>query len=348
MTSAKENGPWLGEDGVDSDIVVSSRVRLARNVAGVPFVNRATDADRNEVVGIVRRTPLFGGEDGELNWVEMEGVTERDRNLLVERHLISSQFAEATFPRGVGLSKDETLSVMVNEEDHLRIQTLESGLALREAHDRVRKINEELESTIDFAFSPRWGFLTACPTNVGCGVRFSVMLHLPALRLTDELSRVRRAAKDLHLAVRGFHGEGTESMGDFFQISNQVTLGVSEEELLEEFCEDVVPRLIEYERTSRRMLVDKRRAMLEDSVHRARALLSAARLLDAGEAIELLSKIRFGRAVEVIDTPSMCDIHRLLLQVQPAHLSTISGVSQEDIEASRTERASLVRAALEN
>jgi protein arginine kinase len=346
MKNTNDSGPWLGEDGPDADIVLSSRVRLARNLAGVPFVNRATDADRNEVVGIVRRTPLFAQNGGSLNWVEMEDIVDRDQRLLVERHLISSQFAEATFPRGVALSKDEFLSVMVNEEDHLRIQTLESGFALREAHERVTQLNSEFESSLDFAFSPRWGFLTACPTNVGCGVRFSVMLHLPALRMTDELNRVRRAAKDLHLAVRGFHGEGTESTGDFFQVSNQVTLGVSEEDLLEEFCEEVVPRLVEYERTSRKLLMERRRTTLEDRVHRALAILSSARLLDADEAIMLLSRIRIGQSLELIDVPSMKDIHRLLLHVQPAHLSSMTGLSLDDFDGARAARATLVRRTL--
>ena len=232
MARLTAEGSWLGESGPESDIVLSSRVRLARNIAGVSFVNRASDPDRNEVVGMVRRAPLFATSDSKLLWMEMDDLTERDRQLLVERHLISLQFADDSAPRGVAISRDETLSVMVNEEDHLRIQTMRSGLLLADAHTSVTAVANELEQELDFAFSPRWGFLTACPSNIGCGVRFSVMLHLPALRVTEEFERVRRAAKDLDLAVRGFHGEGTEATGDFFQVSNQVTLGVTEEELL--------------------------------------------------------------------------------------------------------------------
>lgn len=346
MVRLNDNGPWLGEEGPDSDIVVSSRVRLARNLAGVPFVNRASDADRNEVVGMVRRTPLFASDGGSLLWMEMEDLTLRDRQLLAERHLISKQFADADAPRGVAVSKDESLSVMVNEEDHLRVQTLWTGSALEEAHKRVAAINEELESYLDFAFSPRWGFLTACPTNVGCGVRFSVMLHLPALRITDELERVRRAAKDLQLAVRGFHGEGTESTGDFFQVSNQITLGVSEEDLLDAFANEVVPRLVDYERSARNLLLEKRRETLEDRVHRAMGVLQSARLLDANEAINLLSRIRVGIALGLLDSPPVRDVHRLLLHVQPAHLCSITGISLDDEDAARAARAQMVRKTL--
>ena len=343
MVRLNENGPWLGETGQDSDVVVSTRVRLARNIDGVPFVNQATDADRNEIVGMVRRTPLFAADDGELDWVEVDELDGCDRRKLVERHLISRQFADSEASRGVGISRDESLSVMVNEEDHLRIQTLGTGSMLHEAHERIAAINRELESHLDFAFNPRWGFLTACPTNVGCGVRFSVMLHLPGLRITEELERVRRAAKDLNLAVRGFHGEGSESTGDFFQISNQVTLGVSEHDLLETFAGDIVPRLVDYERSARQLLLDKRIRNLEDRVHRAHGILASARMLEANETINLLSRVRLGVALGILKTPSVKDVHRLLLHVQPAHVSSITNAPLEDNEASRVARAQMVR-----
>ena len=346
MVRFNDNGPWLGESGEDSDVVVSSRVRLARNLDGIPFVNRASDADRNEIVGMVRRTPLFAAEGGSLRWVEMGDLDECDRRQLVERHLVSRQFADSPVARGVGVSEDETLSVMVNEEDHLRIQTLRTGSGLDHAYRLVEEANRELESHLEFAFSPRWGFLTACPTNVGCGVRFSVMLHFPALRITDELERVRRAAKDLNLAVRGFHGEGTESTGDFFQVSNQITLGVSEEDLLEAFAKDVVPRLVDYERSAREVLLGRKRPLLEDRIHRAWGLLTNARLLEAGEAINLLSRVRLGVSLGLLEETSMREVHRLLLHVQPAHLSALRNVPLEEEEASRSARAALVRETL--
>jgi protein arginine kinase len=343
MVRFTDSGPWLGEEGPDSDVVVSSRVRLARNLDGIPFVNRASDADRNEIVGMVRRTPLFATDGGSLRWIEMSDLDECDRQQLVERHLVSKQFADSSAARGVGVSEDESLSVMVNEEDHLRIQTLWTGSALTRAHEKVAAINRELESHLDFAFNPRWGFLTACPTNVGCGVRFSVMLHLPALRITDELERVRRSAKDLDLAVRGFHGEGTESTGDFFQISNQITLGISEDDLLQAFAEDVVPRLVDYERSARQLLMEKKLSTLEDRVHRAHGILGNARMLEANEAINLLSRVRLGVSLGLLESISIQEVHRLLLHVQPAHLSALKGVALEDDESTRVARANLVR-----
>jgi protein arginine kinase len=214
---------------------------------------------------------------------------------------------------------------------------------LHEAHNRIAEINAELETHLDFAFNQRWGFLTACPTNVGCGVRFSVMLHLPGLRITDELERVRRAARDLNLAVRGFQGEGTESTGDFFQISNQVTLGLSEQDLLATFADDIVPRLVDYERSARQLLLEKRIRTLEDRVHRAHGILSSARMLEANEAINLLSRVRLGVALGLLKAPSVRDVHRLLLHVQPAHVSSMTDAPLEDNEASRVARAQMVR-----
>ena len=348
MSFSEPGKSWLGDSGEDCDVVLSSRVRLARNLAGVPFVGRATDPDRNEVVGIVRRSPAFAELDGSLTWVEMEGLNDRERMMLVERHLISHQFADAKFPRGVALSEDERLSVMINEEDHLRMQSLAPGLALRDAFERVSDIRDEFESTIDFAFSARWGFLTACPTNVGCGIRFSVMLHLPGLKMTEELGRVRQSAKDLHLAVRGCHGEGSESSGDLFQISNQITLGNSEEELLDKFRDDVVPLLMKYERASRQLILKDRRTMLEDKVHRALALLSSARVLGLNEGTRLLSMLRLGTSLNLIEKPGLKTIHQLLLQIQPGHLSSMMGIGIDESEDdAKIVRATLVRRTIE-
>lgn len=346
--NANDSYSWLGESGSESDIVLSSRVRLARNLAGVPFVGRASDPDRNEVVGIVRRCPVFADREDGLNWLEMEELNEHERTMLVERHLISHQFADATFPRGVALSTDKRLSVMVNEEDHLRMQSLAPGFALREAFARVSAIRDEFESSLDFAFSPRWGFLTACPTNVGCGIRFSVMLHLPGLKMTEELGRVRQAAKDLHLAVRGYHGEGSESCGDLFQISNQITLGHSEEELLEKFNDDVVPLLLRYERSSRNLILTERRIMLEDKVQRALATLRSARLLGLNESTRLLSLLRLGQSLGLIERPGLRTVHQLLLDVQPAHLEATMQLGPDcPEEEARAARASHMRRVLE-
>ena len=331
--------------GPEADVVVSSRIRLARNLAGFPFVGRASDAQRHEVLQMVTRARLGAAFGGGLTWVNMAQTSPQERQLLVERHLVSRHFAESQVPRTVGVDAEETLSVMVNEEDHLRIQTILPGARVGEAFERARAFDQELEGSVDFAFSPRWGYLTACPTNVGCGVRVGVMLHLPGLRYTGEMERVKRAAKDMHLAMRGFYGEGTEAVGNFYQVSNQLTLGFSEDDLLRRFTDETVPQLVEYERTARRMLVESNRALLEDKVYRAAATLRAARLLGSEEATKLLANIRLGICMELIPDISLELVQRLLLQVQPAHLARIDATATDD-DKGRIARAALVRRAL--
>jgi protein arginine kinase len=249
-------GEWLSGTGPMSDIVISTRIRLARNVAAYPFLPKATPEHRAELVSLLRARAETGMPDGAWTYVDIGDIDELDQKVLVERHLISRQHADVEGSRGVSISDNGSASIMVNEEDHLRIQVLHSGLRLDEAWDEINRIDDALEDKIDYAFHPRYGYLTACPTNVGTGIRVSVMLHLPGLKLTGEIDRVFRAAKEMHLAVRGLFGEGTEATGDFFQISNQVTLGRTEEEILDGFKQNVMPQIIEYEQKARRMLLD--------------------------------------------------------------------------------------------
>ena len=316
----RESGPWIEHTGPDCDVVVSSRARLARNLAGYPFVNQASEKQRWEIVQLFRSLPLQGRSEEELIWIDMSQATVRDRQLLFERHLVSRQFVDNDLPRAVAVGDDESLSLMVNEEDHLRMQVLLPGLRLTEAFERVREMDRRLEGYADLAVHPRWGYLTACPTNLGTACRFSVMLHLPGLRLTNEMERVRRAAKDLHLAVRGFHGEGSESSGDFYQVSNQVTLGLAEQDLLDEFISVVVPRVVEYERVARQMLIDRNEPLLDDRVNRALGILRSAHLLGIDEAMKLLSRVRLGIALGRLQDVEMATIQRLFLELQPAHL----------------------------
>ncbi|MBX3355329.1 MAG: ATP--guanido phosphotransferase [Phycisphaeraceae bacterium] len=334
-----------GAAGPDADVVVSSRIRLARNLAGVPFVTRASDPQRSEVVESVRRASKSALPDGAMEWLPMEKASTHRRQLLVEQHLISKNFAEVDFPRAVALGCEGELSVMVNEEDHLRIQALRPGLDLERAMTEAHRFDEALGQTLDYAFSPRWGYLTACPTNVGCGIRVSVMVHLPSLKLTGELERVKRAAKDLNLAVRGFYGEGTDAIGSFFQISNQVTLGVREEDLLEEFAQRIVPQIVAYEREARAMLLERSRLVAEDKVHRAAATLQAARLLTADESLKLLSSLRLGVAAGLVGGLPLDRLSMLLVQTQPAHL-VASEPAAHDEQAAKAIRASLLRQAL--
>src|SRR6185312_13656858 len=287
-------GEWLRGNGPMSEIVNSSRIRLARNLAGHRFLTKMTRHQRQVVEGKSRETILGAQLAPETLYVDLENAPDIDRTLLVERHLISKQDATSEGARGVAVGENETVSIMVNEEDHLRIQVLRSGLQLEEAWEQINQIDDRLESKLDWAFHPRFGYLTACPTNVGTGIRVSVMLHLPALKLTGEIEKVFRAAKDMRLAVRGLYGEGTEATGDFYQISNQTTLGKTEEEIISDFKHVVIPKIIEYEQHARKALRDDRTVQLDDKVGRAVGILRSARLIASEETLLLLSHLRMG------------------------------------------------------
>lgn len=334
---------WLRADGPESDVVASSRIRLARNFAGFKFVSRCSRQDRVEVLRLAQPCIASAAAPREVTWVDLSEATELERVVLVERHLISQQLAKGSEPRAVAITApDERLSVMVNEEDHLRIQVIRAGLALDDAFEQINSVDDRIDAAADYAFSARWGYLTACPTNVGTGIRVSVMLHLPALKLTGEIEKVKRAAGAMNLAFRGFFGEGTEDMGDLCQLSNQTTLGKCERDILTEFEHGIIPRVIEYERMARRTLMEKRRIILDDQLHRARALLSSARLMKSGEAMQALSMVRLGACLGVFTDVTIARVHELMLLIQPGHLQRASGRPLDQAER-RAERASLLR-----
>jgi protein arginine kinase len=308
-------------------------------------------------------------------WVDVHHAPSLDRTLMVERHLISKEHARGLTPgckgdktetiepdspnaealqrisaRGVAISlPDESVSVMINEEDHLRLQVLLSGLELTAAFDRINRVDDLIEGpcprsrqVLGYAFSERFGYLTACPTNVGTGIRVSVMLHLPALKMTGEMDKVRRATRDMSLAVRGYYGEGSEAAGEFYQISNQTTLGKSERVILDEFEQQIIPQVIAYERAARKMLLEKRRRLLEDRVFRALGTLRSARLLTPEEAVSLLSEVRLGAVTGLIREVTEQDVNQLILLTQPAHLQRVLGREMDQGER-REARADLVR-----
>ncbi len=335
-------GEWLRGSGPMSEIVISSRIRLARNVSGYPFLSKSSRHQRNALEKKIRETILNLQPADQMFYVDLEGAPEVDRSLLVERHLISKPHAAAEGARGVAIGENETVSIMVNEEDHLRIQVLRSGLQLEETWQQINKIDDALEAKLDFAFHPRFGYLTACPTNVGTGLRVSVMLHLPALKLTGEIEKVFRAAKDLRLAVRGLYGEGTEATGDFFQISNQTTLGKTEEEIIDDFKQEVIPKIIDYETQARRMLLNDRTVALDDKVQRALGLLRSARLITSEETLFLLSHLRMGVNLGRIKDIDIRTLNDLFLMTQPAHLQKLQGKKLEG-DARRAARADYIR-----
>jgi protein arginine kinase len=335
-------GEWLRGSGPMSEIVISSRIRLARNVAGIPFLTKAPVPQRRQLEARVRDTILNAQLAPQTLYVDLDGAPDVDRQLLVERHLISKQHATSEGARGVAIGQDETVSIMVNEEDHLRIQVLRSGLQLEEAWEQISGIDDKLEAKLDFCFHPRFGYLTACPTNVGTGIRVSVMLHLPALKLTGEIEKVFRAAKDMRLAVRGLYGEGTEATGDFYQISNQTTLGKSEEDIISDFKHLVIPKIIDYEHHARRTLLNDRTIALDDKVYRALGTLRSARLLGSEEVLFFLSHIRMGLNLKRLSGIEIQTINELFLLTQPAHLQKLQGKKLEG-DNRRAARAEFVR-----
>lgn len=342
---AQPTTEFIGGQGPDSDVVMSCRVRLARNVVGFPFVRVATPQQQSQLLKLMKDVLASGDMSPRMTWLDLAETTPRERQMLVERHLISRQHADAECRRAVALSSDESLSIMVNEEDHLRMQILAPGLQLDDVLKRINQIDDAIEQRVEYAFDSRWGYLTACPTNVGTGARFSVMLHLSALKITNEIERVRRAAKELKLAVRGYYGEGSDSAGDFYQVSNQVTLGKNEEELLAEFNKRIVPKIIDYERHARKMLADQNPAHLDDRVHRALGTLRTARLMGAEEAMRLLSRVRLGISLNRLEGIKLETINKLFLEVQPSHLQVQVKKACTGAEL-REARAKLIREAL--
>ena len=346
---------WLRGEGLASDVVMSSRVRLARNLDGVRFMPKADRDERARALGRCRAAILDADLAPRMLWVDLHDAGKAERLLLVERQLISRSLARGKLssgtggsdePRGVAVGlPDEQFSIMVNEEDHLRIQAMRSGLCLAEAADHAASIDDALDKRLGYAFNDRFGYLTACPTNLGTGARFSVMLHLPALKMTTEIDKVKHAAEDMGMAVRGFYGEGTEAFGDFYQISNQVTLGRTEDELLATMQREIVPKVVEYERRARDVLLSTRRRSTEDQVFRGLGLLQSARLLTVEDAMNGLSRVRLGMQLGLVDGFDPEVITRMVLRVQNAHLDLANPDEADPAQRSGV-RADLVRTAL--
>ena len=317
-------GPWLEGEGPQNDIVISSRIRLARNISGYPFILKASELDRQRIEEAVDQAVKNVHEKEDLFVVDLEPLTQLQRQMLVERQLISREIAETQGPREVYIANDESYSIMVNEEDHLRMHAMTSGLDLNKVWERINTLDDHLETCIPYAFSTELGYLTACPTNIGTGMRVSVMMHLPALSYAQEIDKVFRGLQKLNLAVRGIYGEGSQALGEFYQISNQVTLGRSETELIEQ-VQEIVERIVQYERKAREALLEANEEVLLDKASRALGVLQTARTMSSEEAMHLLSTLRLAVNTKVLDSPTIPLINELLLFTQPAHLQQLSG-----------------------
>jgi protein arginine kinase len=338
------SGEWLRATGPESDIVISSRIRLARNLAAFPFTSRVSALQKNEIEHLLRDKIAKLGLTPHLDYLSMTQLPVLDRQFLVERQLISRELATAEGPRGVALGPQETLSLMVNEEDHLRLQVMRSGFTLESAYAEIDHVDDLLEQHVTYAFSDEFGYLTACPTNVGTGMRASVMLHLPALETSKHIDKVFRSLQKINLAVRGLYGEGSRASGHFYQISNQVTLGKSEQQILREI-HAAVPQIIEYERTTRQAWLAENRQGLQDKISRAYGTLCSATMMTSEETMELLSFVRLGVNLGLVEDLSIPTINELFIHTQPAHLQKLIG-EPLDGEARNTARANYLRTRL--
>ncbi len=360
---------WFSGSGPLADIVVSSRVRLARNLAGHKFLSRCSNAEKTEILERLRDVMMSLDLGDKVFYVSVDKAPTLNKHFLVERHLISRHLAFGKGPRGVVIAEREFFTAMINEEDHLRLQVLKAGCQLPQCAQQINRIDDMIEEKVEFAFSPRYGYLTACPTNLGTGIRVSVMLHLPALKMTGQIEKFFNAAKDMSLAVRGLFGEGTEAASDLYQLSNQVTLGVSESEIVSKFERTIIPEVVEYEKTARSQLLSKQSDLLDDKISRAIALLQNAHLISSQEALFLLSHLRLGINMHKYmgaSTPaieklrSLCGagddsdkagrlsietINRLFMLTLPAHLQINCGKTL-DANGRDALRAQIIRSAL--
>lgn len=315
-------GYWLTREDPYSDVIISSRIRLARNLEGIPFPNRANPGMLQEVIQKVKsacgKTKLMA----RARFIEIAKLSETECRYLVERRLASPQFVASKKPAVLAVAPDESISIMVNEEDHLRIQALEAGLGIQEAWRIISTVDDQLGEVLSYAFSSQFGYLTACPTNIGTGLRVSIFIHLPALALTDQIKKVLNGLPTSEIAVRGFYGEGSEPVGNIFQISNQMTLGLTEKRVIMRMI-DVSEKIVEMERSAREKLASNNRIKLEDSVYRALAILKNARIVSSLEAMNLISSLRLGVETGILEQTNRLALNQLMMLVQPAHLQKV-------------------------
>ena len=337
----KQDCEWLKGTGPISEVVMSSRTRLARNLENVPFANRANKKQLEEVLNSVK--DAYGSVNllKDATFLRLKDLNEIDLLFLVERHLMSPEHAKDVEYKALIIDPKEIISIMVNEEDHLRIQVMQSGLNLVECWHIIDAIDTELSKKLPFAYSTRWGYLTSCPTNVGTGLRGSVMIHLPALVFSGQINKVLQAIAKLGLNIRGLYGEGTEAMGNIFQISNQVSMGISEEELIGNI-ERITNQIISREDSARKSIMLKYKDSVIDRISRAYGTLKSAHIITSNETVALLSAIRMGVDLGIIKELNRRMVNELFILTQPAHLQKLEGKPLNSGERD-AKRADLIR-----
>ncbi|WZL80259.1 protein arginine kinase [Vallitaleaceae bacterium 9-2] len=333
------------QQGTHSDVIISSRIRLARNLKDFVFPNHLSESEAEKTIEIIHNIFSEGQSDDFYFW-DMDKVSSIDKVAMMERHLLSPLFVNMPIPNALIHNSDESLSLMINEEDHLRIQAMANGANLGEIFAMASALDDRIEAKVDYAYSQELGYLTACPTNVGTGLRASYMIHVPALEATGQLRIILEAVGKFGITFRGIYGESSEPIGSVFQVSNQVTLGFSEEEIIEKL-HSVTMQIVNQELTVRESLLKERRLEFEDSIYRSYGVLSQARILTAKEAMTLLSDVKLGVELGLLqlEASDEFNIFDLMTQIQPANLQKLEkknlDVVQRDIA-----RANLVRMTL--
>lgn len=332
---------WYEKEGACGDVACSTRVRLARNLKQYPFPEKASPEQRAEIEKKVRDALLSGNSilSGTFRFQPLEGLSDEEAVSLVERHIVSPEFISDRRGKAILISEDESISIMVNEEDHLRVQVMREGLSLKEAAETADRLDTLLSEALDFAFDPEFGYLTQCPTNLGTGMRASVMLHLPALAESGAMPRVSANLSKLGLTLRGTYGEGSQIVGALYQLSNQITLGLSESEAVENL-NAIASQLIGEERKARERM--KESIVLQDKIERAAGVLKSARMLSGSEFMELISYIRMGLSSGLLQGVTLQELNALSVKVQPATLMASTGKpldqNQRDILRARLTR----------
>lgn len=336
---------WVLGSGPQSDIILSSRIRLARNIADVPFPSELHAEKAEEVIDSVRKSLSKPESTPEFKDYIMQNLAPLERQCLVERHLISPGLSKNCTGGAALISSDETVSIMVNEEDHIRIQTILPGLQIKKSWKIASDIDDLLEQSIEYAYSENWGYLTSCPTNVGTGMRASVMVHLPALNITGNMNKILQAVAHIGLTIRGLYGEGTEIVGNIFQISNQITLGRAEEEIVENLTA-VTKQVIDKEKEARKVLLERNRIQIEDKIWRSWGLMKNARVMNSQECMKLLSDVRLGVNLNIIGNIPTGLLNEIMIETQTASIQRNSG---KELTASERDiiRAEMVRNKLE-
>lgn len=337
---------WLKGVGPHSDIVISSRIRLARNLARMPFPHWAKKQDLEQVLVLAEKAFARVKELEQGLFLRLDDLDSIDKQFLVERHLMSSEHAMRSNQKALLIDPEENIAIMVNEEDHLRIQVIQSGFDLDRTWSVIDSIDDQLSASFPYAFTREWGYLTACPTNTGTGMRGSVMLHLPALVMTRQINRVLEAIAKLSFTTRGLYGEGTQASGNFFQISNQVSLGSRETDILGNI-KGVIRQIIEQEEKAREALTLEHREMLEDRIWRSVGTLKNAHIITSNETVELLSMLRLGNDLGLVKDTERGLINELFILMQPAHLQKLENkklsANERDVKRAQMIREKLTK-----